>query len=81
MDSVRKKGRPKPKRGKVKHVSRTESLLKRQRLRSFSCTLDFLLIFPIGDKMWLETHVWHAKRMHMKKIWGYSLVCLSCMQQ
>ena len=27
--------------------------------------------------MWLETHVWHAKRMHMKKIWGYSLVCLS----
>jgi hypothetical protein len=31
MDSVRKKGHAKPKRGKVKHLSRTESLLKRQR--------------------------------------------------
>ncbi|KAJ2009250.1 Ribonucleases P/MRP protein subunit pop1 [Coemansia thaxteri] len=22
------------------------------------------------NKRWLETHVWHAKRMHMKEIWG-----------
>ncbi|KAH8554274.1 NUC188 domain-containing protein [Umbelopsis sp. PMI_123] len=24
-------------------------------------------------KRWLETHIWHAKRMHMKDIWGYRL--------
>ncbi|KAI0763628.1 POP1-domain-containing protein [Trametes elegans] len=25
------------------------------------------------DKTWLETHVWHAKRMHMDNLWGYRL--------
>ncbi|KAI0352614.1 POP1-domain-containing protein [Trametes cingulata] len=25
------------------------------------------------DKAWLETHIWHAKRMHMENIWGYRL--------
>ncbi|EKM51892.1 uncharacterized protein PHACADRAFT_127885 [Phanerochaete carnosa HHB-10118-sp] len=24
-------------------------------------------------KVWLETHVWHAKRMHMEEMWGYRL--------
>ncbi|KAJ3305208.1 hypothetical protein HDU76_005050 [Blyttiomyces sp. JEL0837] len=24
-------------------------------------------------KVWLHTHLWHAKRMHMKNIWGFSL--------
>jgi hypothetical protein len=28
-----------------------------------------------GDKAWLETHLWHAKRMHMENMWGYRLVC------
>lgn len=23
--------------------------------------------------MWLETHIWHAKRFHMLKKWGYCL--------
>ena len=23
---------------------------------------------------WLETHVWHAKRMHMRNLWGFRLV-------
>jgi ribonuclease P/MRP protein subunit POP1 len=27
-----------------------------------------------GTKLWLGTHVWHAKRMHMIDIWGYRLV-------
>ncbi|KAG2180764.1 hypothetical protein INT44_003771, partial [Umbelopsis vinacea] len=26
-----------------------------------------------GNKRWLETHTWHAKRMHMKDMWGYRL--------
>ena len=25
------------------------------------------------DKRWLETHIWHAKRMHMNNMWGYRL--------
>ncbi|KAI8810251.1 ribonucleases P/MRP protein subunit POP1-domain-containing protein [Cladochytrium replicatum] len=25
------------------------------------------------NKKWLETHVWHAKRMHMMDMWGYSI--------
>ncbi|KAJ7459800.1 ribonucleases P/MRP protein subunit POP1-domain-containing protein [Mycena latifolia] len=25
------------------------------------------------DKSWLETHIWHAKRMKMENMWGYRL--------
>ncbi|KAI0345981.1 POP1-domain-containing protein [Trametopsis cervina] len=25
------------------------------------------------DKWWLESHLWHAKRMHMENMWGYRL--------
>ncbi|KAH9969481.1 NUC188 domain-containing protein [Russula dissimulans] len=25
------------------------------------------------DKKWLETHLWHAKRMYMENMWGYRL--------
>ncbi|KAI9456168.1 POP1-domain-containing protein [Russula earlei] len=25
------------------------------------------------DKKWLETHLWHSKRMHMENMWGYRL--------
>ncbi|TFK28005.1 ribonuclease P/MRP protein subunit [Coprinopsis marcescibilis] len=25
------------------------------------------------DKSWLETHLWHAKRMKMENVWGYRL--------
>ena len=27
-----------------------------------------------GSKQWLETHLWHAKRMNMQNMWGYRLV-------
>jgi hypothetical protein len=30
--------------------------------------------FHSGDKSWLETHIWHAKRMKMENLWGYRLV-------
>lgn len=26
-----------------------------------------------NDNMWLETHIWHAKRFHMAKMYGYRL--------
>ncbi|XP_015596300.1 ribonucleases P/MRP protein subunit POP1 [Cephus cinctus] len=25
------------------------------------------------DKVWLETHIWHAKRFHMTEKWGYKI--------
>ena len=39
---------------------------------SNSALLRVLMV--LEDKKWLETHLWHAKRMHMKKMWGYRLV-------
>ncbi|KAK0464529.1 POP1-domain-containing protein [Desarmillaria tabescens] len=53
MDAKKVTNRQKPKRGKDKRVTKTESFLKRQR-----------------DKTWLETHLWHAKRMKMENMWG-----------
>lgn len=28
--------------------------------------------------IWLETHIWHAKRFHMTELWGYKLPLKSC---
>lgn len=44
------------------------------RLRATGLTQRFA-----EHKQWLETHVWHAKRMHMTEIWGHRLV--SCVRQ
>lgn len=75
MDPIRKKalGRSTPKLGKGKGASRTESFLKRQR-KSRRIEILVMLILAPGDKTWLETHLWHAKRMHMENLWGYRLV-------
>ena len=27
----------------------------------------------LGDKSWLSTHIWHAKRFHMTNLWSYRL--------
>ena len=35
------------------------------------------LFICLGDKKWLETHLWHAKRMHMENMWGYRLVSIT----
>ncbi|KAJ6508878.1 NUC188 domain-containing protein [Mycena sanguinolenta] len=58
MNAIKKKAlaRFRPKQGKDKRLSRTETFIKRQR-----------------DKSWLETHIWHAKRMKMQNMWGYRL--------
>jgi ribonuclease P/MRP protein subunit POP1 len=75
MDPVQKKktGRDLPKRGKANRISRTEELLRRQR----KFRLESRFLDPdvcLGDKTWLETHIWHAKRMHMENMWGHRLV-------
>jgi hypothetical protein len=36
-----------------------------------------LVYLTLGDKKWLETHLWHAKRMHMENMWGYRLVSIT----
>ncbi|KAI3414070.1 hypothetical protein GPALN_011536 [Globodera pallida] len=28
--------------------------------------------------VWLETHIWHAKRFHLTDLWGYKLALKSC---
>lgn len=30
---------------------------------------------------WLETHIWHAKRFHMKELWGYKIPFTPCDRQ
>jgi ribonuclease P/MRP protein subunit POP1 len=78
MDVVKKKalGRSFPKPGKDKRITRTASFLKRQRsFISFSAIRLRSHFNVLGNKVWLETHLWHAKRMHMENLWGYRLVC------
>ncbi|KZW00420.1 POP1-domain-containing protein [Exidia glandulosa HHB12029] len=66
--SLRAKAKPeytetsKPQR---KHIS------KRGYSKRLTKTEEFLR--RQKDKSWLETHLWHAKRMHMKTLWGYRL--------
>jgi ribonuclease P/MRP protein subunit POP1 len=63
-----------PKAGKNKRIKKTVSFLKRQRMYIQSTNIVHLLIWNLGDKVWLETHIWHAKRMKMENMWGYRLV-------
>ncbi|SCV74721.1 BQ2448_7750 [Microbotryum intermedium] len=58
---------------KPKKVTR-KMLGPRRRLRGRSKAAA--LLKRQRGKLWLETHVWHAKRMHMTTRWGYRLVRL-----
>lgn len=80
MDPPKKSTSSKPKSkkaGKTKALPRTEALLKRQsRFPHHTRALMWLTLNLLKpeDKLWLETHIWHAKRMKMETIWGYRLV-------
>lgn len=43
--------------------------------RARRCHTDRVLEFNRRQRrnLWLETHIWHAKRFHMVKRWGYCL--------
>lgn len=78
MDANKRRLLGRPKRGKANQVTRAEDFLKRQRefcwipspcISSSHHTIS-------GDKSWLETHIWHAKRAKMQNLWGYRLVRL-----
>jgi hypothetical protein len=78
MDSLRRKilGRSLPKRGKDRRELRSDALARRQSecyVLEAMCSVPSVYMIP-GDKNWLETHLWHAKRMHMENMWGYRLV-------
>ena len=78
MDSMRRKalGRSLPKRGKARLELRTDNFARRQSMLDLPVTLGpcSRVFLTLGDKKWLETHLWHAKRMHMENMWGYRLV-------
>lgn len=80
MDPMRRKvlGRSMPKLGKNKQLPRSVIFMKRQRRVLAPIVVELLLIvsFFTGDKKWLETHIWHAKRMKMENMWGFRLVGL-----
>ncbi|GAA5912659.1 hypothetical protein JCM6882_004704 [Rhodosporidiobolus microsporus] len=56
---------------KPKRVSR--KMLGRHRLRKKPGLKTQMFLRRQQKKIWLETHVWHAKRMHMTEIWGHRL--------
>jgi hypothetical protein len=71
-------GRSLPKRGKDKREPRSDVFRQRQSELQEPETLGPVLRLHsiLGDKKWLETHLWHAKRMHMENMWGYRLVSI-----
>jgi len=83
MDTPNKGTTSKPKlkkAGKTKALPRTESLLKRQSWFPHHTSVPGWLthiVLKLGEKLWLETHIWHAKRMKMETLWGYRLVGLT----
>ncbi|XP_027705820.1 ribonucleases P/MRP protein subunit POP1 isoform X1 [Vombatus ursinus] len=58
---------------KTEHQKKEHSKNKCRKARR--CHLNLLLEFNRRQKknVWLETHIWHAKRFHMVKKWGYCL--------
>ena len=58
---------------KAVHKKREHSKNKCHKARQ--CDINSILGFKRRQKKnkWLETHIWHAKRFHMVKRWGYCL--------
>ncbi|RUP48702.1 hypothetical protein BC936DRAFT_144143 [Jimgerdemannia flammicorona] len=50
----------------------TKAPSRRKKRRSGTIVEEYLR--RQGKKKWLETHIWHAKRMKMVELWGYRLV-------
>lgn len=74
MDALPVKKKKLPQRGKAKQESRTDSFLRRQSECRAHRSRPHSNPHPAEDKTWLETHIWHSKRMIMENMWGYRLV-------
>ncbi|KAF8526144.1 NUC188 domain-containing protein [Gautieria morchelliformis] len=68
---VRLRGKARAEMDPAKRKALGRKLPKRGNSKQINRTLSFLK--RQRDKTWLETHLWHAKRMHMKNVWGYRL--------
>lgn len=67
---------PIAKRRKLLKFGRMQILHHRQSTCTAPCWSSTRLMHcTAGNKAWLETHIWHAKRMKMVDTWGYRLVC------
>jgi len=78
MNPLRRKilGRSLPKRGKDRRKLRGDAFAQRQSefyVLETNCSASSVYTIS-GDKKWLETHIWHTKRMRMENMWGYRLV-------
>ena len=66
----RKQGHREDEEGKSEQEAKSKSRRKRRRptntLQEYSRRMQ--------KHEWLETHLWHAKRMHMINIWKFRLV-------
>lgn len=62
-----------PARVRVRQES--EAQVKRSSRKRRRRTSQLLAAYMRRDREWnwLETHIWHAKRMHMEGLWGYKL--------
>ena len=62
-----------PARVRVRQES--EAQVKRSSRKRRRRTSQLLAAYMRRDRQWnwLETHIWHAKRMHMEGLWGYKL--------
>lgn len=66
LDQLKKSGLPpKQKRPSRKHRRRPANLLEEYNRRQ-------------RHNVWLETHIWHAKRFHMTERWGHRLPYAPC---
>ncbi|KIJ54374.1 hypothetical protein M422DRAFT_221979 [Sphaerobolus stellatus SS14] len=68
---VRLREKAKAEMDPIKRKALGRSIKKKGKSKLVSRTESFLK--RQKDKTWLETHMWHAKRMHMKNVWGYRL--------
>lgn len=65
MEQLKKSGLPQQKRPSRKYRRRPANLLDEYNRRQKRI-------------MWLETHIWHAKRFHMTERWGHRLAYAPC---
>ncbi|XP_030045649.1 ribonucleases P/MRP protein subunit POP1 [Microcaecilia unicolor] len=58
---------------KVAHLKKEQSKNKCRKARRRHINLQLEFNRRQKKNIWLETHIWHAKRFHMLKKWGYCL--------
>lgn len=60
---------------RIRHMTQSAAQLKNPCKKTRKNTQKLIEDYQARthNTTWLETHIWHAKRMKMKKLWGYKL--------